>query len=270
MNQLGGEPMEFVVDNGKQKIYACGVEYSLQFLRPVPDPQMNGNLKLPKDLAKTVQKQRCIFCKEKNCQFFLLRDSFYDITKRYWDLYSSCNEKDTIFEIAAWKGDIFMGATLEQLDPNQNKDYTKFTEWFRETYYDPILDDYFQQTLFKQLYHEKLVQKVFSERNYEPITIYGKEYKLTEESFKINYDFDVLNQHCMVCDNGKMCKARLPYNQLCMKLMYHRLMKQNGAKFPPNFCDYDQMMHENNWTMVSLTPNIWEFNYKGAKARMIN
>jgi len=35
-----------------------------------------------------------------------------------------CNEKNTIFEIAHFKGDIFMGASLEDLDPKKNKDYS--------------------------------------------------------------------------------------------------------------------------------------------------
>jgi hypothetical protein len=66
-------------------------------------------------------------------------------------------DKNTIFEIAHFKGDIFMGASLDDLDPNKNKDYQKFSEKFKNTFYPMITPDYFDKTVMTQLWHEKLV-----------------------------------------------------------------------------------------------------------------
>jgi len=210
---------EQIVDNGKHK-----VDLATFHMRPVPDPQEEGMLRLDKELKERIRKEHCKFCGKKGCNFFFLRDSFYKAIEYNWNTYLTRIDKNTIFEIAHYRGDIFMGASLDDLDPKKNKDYKQFSDKFKNTFYATILSDFFDRTVMTQLWHEKLVQQHVVQNKLTSVEVFDKVYQLDDKSFKVDFDFEEIARKCKVCKKGNRCKYKLKVQRNIQEYMHHNIL----------------------------------------------
>lgn len=97
-----------------------------------------------------------------------------------------------------------MGATYEELTKEcyENEySYIQSTNEHDEKFFNYALpSDFFALKFYDQLAHEAAVRKYVIDNKLSEVEYRGKKYKFDQNSFKVDFDFDSLEETCQVCD----------------------------------------------------------------------
>lgn len=213
----------------------------------------------------------CLFCGKKHCIYFMLRDSFYKSIAQSWnDAAIYDKTKNYLSELAPFKGDIFMGLQLKDLDPERFPNYKQYldfiTEW-RQLYYPGYQYDYNFLEFNKQLEHEAKVRDYIHKNKLTEVVVDGETFKFDQNSFKIEFDFSIKARPCQACDNNK-CIDKYESVQEYFRFKVHEALK--GAGLKKGYMNDDEMMRIENWTHISNQKGLtwWFWESEGQKVKV--